>query len=90
MTRGSFWAVLIISSAVIVTSIGVVYAKYGSRKYFVELEVLRLKQDELDVEWGQLQLEQSTWATHHRVERMARTKLKMHIPTPADVMVVRP
>ncbi|MCP5406470.1 MAG: cell division protein FtsL [Chromatiaceae bacterium] len=76
--------------AVLLTSIGVVHAKYSSRKYFVELQKLRLQQDELDVEWGRLQLEQSTWATEHRVERIARGKLKMRIPSAEEVMVIRP
>ncbi|MCB1867364.1 MAG: cell division protein FtsL [Gammaproteobacteria bacterium] len=76
--------------AVLLTSIGVVHAKYSSRKYFVELQKLRLQQDELDVEWGRLQLEQSTWATEHRVERIARGRLKMRIPSAEEVMVIRP
>ncbi|MCB1857040.1 MAG: cell division protein FtsL [Gammaproteobacteria bacterium] len=81
---------LVLALLVLLTSVGVVYAKYASRRYFVELEAMRASQDTLDVEWGQLKLEQSTWATHHRIEQVARKKLKMHIPTAADIMVVRP
>jgi cell division protein FtsL len=82
--------IAILGFAVLLTSVGVVHAKYNSRKYFVELQKLRLQQDELDVEWGRLQLEQSTWATEHRVERIARGKLNMHIPSAEEVMVIRP
>jgi cell division protein FtsL len=90
MNLRQFSTVLFLSIAVLLTSIGVVHAKYSSRKYFVELQQLRAQQDELDVEWGRLQLEQSTWATEHRVERIARGKLNMHIPSAEEVMVIRP
>jgi len=39
---------------------------------------------------GQLQLEQSTWGTHGRVERVAHDDLKMLIPRAADLRIVRP
>ncbi|MCP4284548.1 MAG: cell division protein FtsL [Gammaproteobacteria bacterium] len=87
---GLLLAVVTLAVAVLLTSVGVVHAKYSSRKYFVELQKLRLKQDELDVEWGRLQLEQSTWATQHRVQKLARKKLNMHMPSAEEVMVIRP
>jgi len=90
MSLSRLLAVAVLGVAVLLTSIGVVHAKYSSRKYFVELQKLRLQQDELDVEWGRLQLEQSTWATQHRVERIARGKLNMHIPSAEEVTVIRP
>ncbi|MES9868679.1 MAG: cell division protein FtsL [Sedimenticola sp.] len=89
MSRGRFILLVILAIAVLVSATGVVYAKYSSRKYFVELQLLRAERDAVDVEWGRLQLEQSTWATHGRVERLARKKLKMHIPSSSEVMVIR-
>ncbi|MES9959894.1 MAG: cell division protein FtsL [Sedimenticola sp.] len=89
MSRGRFILLVILAIAVLVSATGVVYAKYSSRKYFVELQLLRTERDAVDVEWGRLQLEQSTWATHGRVERLARKKLKMHIPSSSEVMVIR-
>ena len=59
--------------------VGVVYSKHSDRKAFVELQSLQKQFDELQVEWRRLQLEQSTWATHSRVERLAREKLDMHL-----------
>jgi cell division protein FtsL len=41
------------------------------------------------VEWGQLQLEQGTWATHSRVERIARKKLHMVNPKMEAVVIVK-
>ena len=76
--------------AVLASGIAVVYAKYASRKYFVELQTLRAERDAIDVEWKRLQLEQSTWATHGRVERIARSKLDMHTPVASEVVVITP
>ncbi|MCB1763452.1 MAG: cell division protein FtsL [Gammaproteobacteria bacterium] len=90
MNLGRLLTILLLGFAVMLTSVAVVHAKYSARKHFVELQKLRLQRDELDVEWGRLLLEQSTWATQHRVERLARTNLKMHIPSAEDVMVIRP
>ncbi len=90
MRQHGFILVVILSIAVVISATGVVYAKYASRKQFVELESLRTKRDAVDVEWGKLQLEQSTWATHGRVERIAREKLNMRIPLVGEVKVIRP
>ena len=85
------WALLgLLALAVVVSGTAVVYAKYASRKSFVELQQLRAERDAIDVEWGRLQLEESTLATHVRVERIARNKLKMHAPDAAEVLVIRP
>ena len=81
----SLLMVLVLSSAV-----GAVYSKHQSRKLFVELQALKTRRDDLEIEWGRLQLEQSTRATHGRVERLARDRLHMHIPTPTTTMVVKP
>jgi cell division protein FtsL len=82
--------IVLLGVAVVASATGVVYAKYASRRHFVELETLRAKRDAVDVEWGRLQLEQSTWATHGRVERIAREKLDMRIPLVEEVKVIRP
>ncbi len=90
MSRGRVLLLLSLLLAVTLTATGVVYAKYASRKYFVELQSLRKERDAIDVEWGRLQLEQSTWSTHGRVERMARERLKMRIPEAREILVIRP
>jgi len=90
MTRTHLISITLLAVAVILSATGVVYAKYASRKYFVELQALRAERDALDVEWGRLQLEQSTWATHGRIERIARKQLEMHIPSATEVIVIRP
>ncbi len=90
MRPGNMILVILLGLAVVMSATGVVYAKYASRRHFVELESLRAQRDAVDVEWGRLQLEQSTWATHGRVERIAREKLNMRIPLVQEVKVIRP
>ena len=76
--------------AVLGSSLGVVYAKHEARSKFNELQKLVQARDDLDIEWGQLQLEQSTWATHGRVERVARDELRMVIPQASELRIVQP
>ena len=82
--------VLLLLVAVVASAIGVIYVKHQNRKLFIELEQQRKEQDQLDVDWGRLQLEQSTWATHGRIEDIARRKLDMRLPNENEVVIVRP
>ena len=81
--------VAMLAIAVIATAIACVYARHESRKQFTALQVLIGERDTLEVEWGRLQIEQSTWSTHSRVERLARRKMKMRNPGAAEIMVVQ-
>jgi cell division protein FtsL len=67
-----------------------VYIKHRSRQMFVELERLETRRDNLEIEWGQLQLEQSAWSTHAFVERVASAKLHMAMPPPREIEIVAP
>jgi cell division protein FtsL len=69
---------------------GAIYSKHRARELFVELERLNARRDNLEIEWGQLQLEQSAWSTHAFVENVAGTKLKMSMPPPKDIELVSP
>lgn len=72
------------------TGIGVVFTKHEARDLFIELQGLNGERDALEIEWGQLKLEQSAWATHGRVEQTARVGLRMVIPRPNEVRIVKP
>lgn len=74
--------------ALVVTSLGLVYAKHQNRKLFIELQSLQTAKDEMDIEWGRLQLEQGTWATHGRIERIASERLGMILPPAENVVIV--
>jgi cell division protein FtsL len=76
--------------AVLITSAGAIYAKYRARELFVELERLDSAGDELDAEWGRLQLEQSAWSTYGFVERVASERLHMSIPDSRDIEILSP
>ena len=86
------WRILVSALwvAVLGSSLAVVYGKHQARTRFIELQRLTGERDELDIEWGQLQLEQSTWGTHGRVERVARDDLRMLIPRATDLRIVQP
>jgi cell division protein FtsL len=77
--------VMVVSSAV-----AVVYARHESRKYFVVLQQLSRERDELDIEWGRLQLEQGAWSAHGRIERIAREKLNMRLPMASNTVIFAP
>jgi cell division protein FtsL len=72
------------------SAIAVVWSKHEARSMFIQLQGLHAERDALDIEWGQLKLEQSAWSTHGRVEQTARADLKMVIPRPDEVRIVQP
>jgi len=82
--------VMVLALVVLASSLGVVYSKHQSRKLFVELDTLKKERDEMNVEWGRLQLEQSTLATHSRIEQTAKKRLNMVTPVYEQVLIVRP
>ena len=75
--------------AVLAFACSVVYVKNTNRSLFSELQSLQYKDERLKVEWGQLLLEQSTWATQVRVQRIAQQGLKMHLPQLENTVVVK-
>ena len=76
---------LLLGLLVLSSAVAAVYAKHESRKLFIELQVLNAERDRLAVEWGQLQIEQSAWSTHARVEQIAREDMNLRPPTPDQV-----
>ena len=76
--------------AVLASAIAVVRARHQARTLFVQLEQLSAERDRLNIEWNQVQLEQSAWSNHGFVERVASKKLRMTLPTPDEVRIVTP
>ena len=81
---------LILLLALTACALGVVTSQHKARKLFAELEQEQERAQQLDVEWGQLQLEQSTWAMHARVEKIARERLRMSVPDAKRTQMVMP
>jgi cell division protein FtsL len=72
------------------SAIAVVQARHEHRQLFVDLSELERERDELNIEFGRLQLEQATWADTHRIERIARSQLGMKYPDAAELRVLTP
>lgn len=72
----------------VTAALAMIYTKHESRKLFVELEQLTTDRDELNIEWGQLQIEQSTWANHARIERVAAEELSLARPASTDINII--
>jgi cell division protein FtsL len=86
--RQPFLLVVVFAVVCVLSAIALIYTKHESRKLFVELETLTHERDELNIEWGQLQIEQSTWATHARIEQVATDDLSLVRPTSAEIFVI--
>ena len=79
---------LLLLAVLIVCALALVTAQHQARKLYVELQKEQELAKQLDVEWGQLQLEQSTWAMHARIEKIAARELRMRVPTTSQTQVV--
>ncbi|MDP2247809.1 MAG: cell division protein FtsL [Nitrosomonadales bacterium] len=84
MTRLNF----ILFAVLMVTALGVVTAQHKARKLYFELQQQNDAAKQLEIEWGQLQLEQSTWAMHSRIESIASKHMNMEVPDSKRVQVV--
>jgi cell division protein FtsL len=76
--------VLIACALMLVTS------QHQARKLYVELQKEQELARQFEIEWGQLQLEQSTWAMHARIEKIAGRNLSMRVAPPSRIQVVPP
>lgn len=71
-------------------ALATVNSNHRARKLFSSLEKEQQQMRALDVEWGQLQLEQSTWAAHARIEKVAKERLQMRLPQPSQIIIAEP
>jgi cell division protein FtsL len=86
--RQPFLLVFVFALVCVLSALALVYTKHESRKLFVELEQLTHERDDLNIEWGQLQIEQSTWAQHARIEQVATEDLSLVRPDAAEIFVI--
>lgn len=82
-------ALSVLLLATLTTAIGVVYTRQQSRLAFVELTRLGNERDDINFEFGRLQLEQATWAENNRIEQIARGKLGMISPSAVATNVIK-
>jgi len=81
---------LILLALVIACALGVITSQHHARKLFNDLENEQTTGKKLGEEWTQLQLEQSTWATHKRIEGLASKSLGMRMPDATTTVVMTP
>jgi len=74
--------------AVIASAVAVVRTHHERRSLFVQLDEVDAQRDRLQVEWGRLQIEQSTWAASDRIERIAADKLGLHLSRAGATVLV--
>lgn len=81
---------LILFAVLLACALAMVTSQHKARKLYIELQQQQDLARQYDVEWGQLQLEQSTWAMHSRIDQIASSRLQMKVPDPKQIQVVAP
>jgi cell division protein FtsL len=79
---------LLLAACVVASGIWIVSVEHRSRQLFMQTEDLNREIDRLQIDWGRLQIEQSTWGTHSRVEALARQRLQLTAPRDDQLVVV--
>jgi len=81
-------AVLVVAN--VVTALAIVETRQRHRQLLVQSTRLEKARDELNIDFGRLQLEQATWAESNRIDQVARDRLGMKFPDGAEIVVIRP
>jgi cell division protein FtsL len=79
----------LLTVAVVACALMVIDLRHRNRLLFAELQAVTHERDELNIEWGQLLLEQGAWSEQRRVEETARARLGMALPSAEQTVVVR-
>jgi cell division protein FtsL len=80
---------LILLAILLCTALGTVTSQHKAQKLYIELQQQQEQAKQYDIEWGQLQLEQSTWAVHSRIEQIATSQLQMRVPETSRIQVIQ-
>jgi len=89
MLLGRNWLNGLLLIALVVCALSVVTSQHKARKMYIEFQKEKEYAQQMEVEWGQLQLEQSTWATPARIEKIAVQKLKMQLPKSEQIQFIQ-
>ncbi len=74
---------------VLVSALAVVQLRHETRQRYATLQQQQAQRDALNIEWGQLLLEEGAWSQHRRIETLARAHLGMNVPDPKHVTAIR-
>jgi cell division protein FtsL len=80
--------VLVLAACVVASGVWIVDVEHRSRQLFIEAEALNRELDRLQTDWGRLQIEQGTYATHSRIEALVRQRLELTVPNGDQLVVV--
>jgi len=90
MAERKWWLVKgLLVMAVMLSAIAIIYTSHSNRQVFNTLQQTLEQRDELEMEWGQLLLEQSALAAHSEVEKTAGNQLGMRVPDANEIVLVR-
>lgn len=89
MRRGALWVAALVA-VLFASSLAKVWVVHVNRTTFTAVQSAQALRDEMNVEWGRLQIEQAAWSTHARVEQVATERLSMRVPDPDAVVIVTP
>lgn len=85
------WMFVVVALVLVIGScVAVIYSSFETRRLVATHQRLQLENNGMQVEWGQLLLEQSTWGSYNRVEQLAGKKLNMRVPSPSEIVMVEP
>lgn len=73
----------------VLSAFAVIYIKDVNRRHFIQYQALQITHDKLYEDWRKLMLEQSTWSTQARVQKIAQNRLGMNIPSSKEVIILR-
>ena len=82
--------VTVLGVILLLTALAVIYSKHYSRLIFIEIQKQERLLDQKEVEWGQTQLELTTFSEQTRVELVARQKLKLKNPEREKIVYLKP
>jgi cell division protein FtsL len=85
----SLWWHIILVASVLISALSVVYTTNMHRMTLSQLEMAEAHTHQLQLQWGQLLLEQASLATPSRVQKLATEKLHMVLPSQNDTFVLR-
>lgn len=84
-----FFCVGVLVLGLLISAFGVIYAKDLNRRLFIQYEALQQQEQQYQVEWSKLLLEQGAWSTQARIQRLAQQQLNMVIPSARNVVFVK-
>lgn len=81
--------IALMAVACFASAVAKVYTVHAGRAAFTDLQHQYAERDAMNIEWGQLQIEEAAWSTHSRLESVAVSQLSMRLPEADEVVIVQ-